>query len=126
MTVDKPIQIAYLASPYSHPSPSVQLSRYRKACQVAANLMRKGIYVYSPIVYGYPLTRYGVPGDWDFWAEYDEAMLRRCDELIVLMLDGWDESKGVQREIEIARKIGIPVKYIRYSDWSDADGDQQS
>lgn len=118
--------IAYLASPYSHPDAHVRRARFWKTCRVAASLMRAGHYVYSPIVYGHPLTRHGVPTDWEFWSTFDADMLCACHELIVLMLDGWRESRGVQREIEIAREIGIPVRYIRYSDWSDADGDQQS
>ena len=32
--------------------------------------------------------------------------------LMVLMLDGWVESVGVQAEIKIAKELGIPVQYI--------------
>ena len=106
--------IAYLASPYSHPSDHIRQYRFDKACEATASLLRQGRYVYSPIVHGHTLTRHGIPSDWAFWADFDEAMLSRCDELIVFMLDGWAESEGVQKEIEVARELGIPVKYLMH------------
>ncbi len=41
----------------------------------------------------------------------DRALLERCDQLVVLMLDGWRESVGVQAEILIASELGIPTRY---------------
>ena len=32
------------------------------------------------------------------------------------MLDGWQQSVGVQAEIAIARELGKPVTYLRLSD----------
>jgi hypothetical protein len=36
-----------------------------------------------------------------------------CDEVAVLMLDGWRESIGVQAEIAIARELCKPVTFLR-------------
>ena len=59
---------------------------------------------------------FGLPPDWSFWARQDEAHLRRCNQVLVLPVDGWKESQGVQAEIEIAKWLGIPVSYVQERD----------
>ena len=56
---------------------------------------------------------YGVPLDWGFWQRHDHRHLEACDEVVVLMLDGWRESVGVQAEIAIARELGKPVTFLK-------------
>ena len=102
----------YLASPYSHPDPAVRQRRFEGACQATATMIRDGKPVFCPVVHSHPLTRYGLPGDWDFWQRYDRAHLERCDAFAVLALDGWRESKGVQAKAAIARELGMPVRLI--------------
>ena len=102
----------YLASPYTHPDLAVRQRRFDAACGATARMVREGRFVFSPVVHSHPLTRYGLPGDWDFWQRYDRAHLERCDEIVVLALDGWRESKGVQAEVAIARELGMPVRMI--------------
>jgi nucleoside 2-deoxyribosyltransferase len=102
----------YLASPYSHPDPAVREQRFRAACQAAVALLHAGRVVFSPIAHSHPLAQHGLPGNWHFWERYDRAFLERCDEVLVLMLDGWEESVGVQAEIRIARELGKPVGYL--------------
>jgi len=58
------------------------------------------------------LVEHGLPTDWAFWQHVDREHLERCDEMVVLMLDGWEESAGVQAEIRIARELGKPVRYL--------------
>ena len=43
---------------------------------------------------------------------FDREHLERSDEAVVLVLDGWQESRGVQAEIRIARELGKPVRYL--------------
>ena len=75
--------------------------------------MAAGVYVFSPISHTHPIAEAGsLPTGWEFWEAYDNIMLSRCTKLIVLMLDGWKESKGVAAEIKIAEKLGIPIVYI--------------
>jgi nucleoside 2-deoxyribosyltransferase len=102
----------YLASPYSHPDPSVRERRFRAACRAAVALLHAGRVVFSPIAHSHPLAQHGLPGSWQFWERYDRAFLERCEEVVVLMLDGWQESVGVQAEIRIARELGKPVRYL--------------
>jgi hypothetical protein len=58
------------------------------------------------------MCAYGLPTDWQFWEPFDRHQLERCDEVVVLTLDDWRESVGVQAEIRIAAEYGIPVRYV--------------
>ena len=104
--------LVYLASPYSHSNPEVQEERFQAVCAQAAEMMRNGIFVFSPVSHSHPIAAYGLPGDWAYWQTYDSLMLSRCDKLVVLCLPGWKESVGVQAEIRIAQELGLPVSYI--------------
>ncbi len=105
-------ELVYLASPYSDPDPVVRQARYDAACRAAAWLIRQGHLVFSPIAHTHGISRYGLPGDWKFWERHDRRMLQCCDRLVVLTLDGWRQSRGVQAEVAIARKLGKPVGYL--------------
>jgi len=102
----------YLASPYSHADPAVREARYRAACRATAALLRAGLVVFSPIVHSHPLVAFDLPTGWDFWEPIDRAYLARCDEVVVLTLDGWQQSTGVRAEIALARGLGKPVRFL--------------
>lgn len=107
-----PKPLLYLASPYSHSDPAVRQARFDAVCRAAAELIRQGKIVFSPIAHGHPLCAYGMPPDWQFWQQQDRRFLELCDEVAVLMLDGWRASAGVQAEIAIARELGKPVSFL--------------
>ncbi len=102
----------YLASPYSHPDINVREERFCAACQAAAHLMWEGHLVFSPVAHTHPIAEFGLPTEWSFWERQDRALLERCDDVIVLTLDGWDESVGVLAEVQIAKELGKPVRYL--------------
>jgi nucleoside 2-deoxyribosyltransferase len=103
----------YLASPYSHDDPAVRLQRFEAACRAAAILLRNGVLVFSPIAHTHPIALAGdLPLDWAFWQRFDREMIAACDEVIVLCLDGWASSRGVQAELAIAEEFGIPVSKV--------------
>ena len=105
-------RLIYLASPYSHESEAIKEKRFELVCEYAAGLMKQGLFVYSPIAHTHPISRYGLPGDWDFWESYDTLMISKCDEIKVLQIPGWQESKGVQAEIQLAKELNKPISYI--------------
>lgn len=109
-------KVFYLATPYTHLDPSVKKHRADVAMKAAVDLLRHGVYVFSPIAYNAPMEQHDLPSDWEFWEDYDKAFVRRCDALLVLKMDGWDRSVGVQAEIDYAREISMPVFYITEED----------
>ena len=100
----------YLANPYSHPKVMIREQRFRAACVAAAQLLASGLTVFSPIVHGHPLVCHGLPTEWPFWERFNRDHLWRCDEVVVLTLDGRRESVGVTAEIEMAGELGKPVR----------------
>lgn len=105
--------LIYLASPYSHQSQGVMQDRFERVCRVAARLMGEGVHLYSPIAHTHPIAVQGsLPRGWEFWEQYDRKLLAACQELWIVTLDGWKESKGVAAELKIAAEMGLPVKYI--------------
>lgn len=104
----------YLASPYTHDDPAIREARFEAACHAAGQLMMvTGDNVFSAIAHTHPIaTRCDLSLGWAYWKSFDLKMLEACDELVVLMLDGWRESKGVTAEIAFANEMGIPVNYM--------------
>lgn len=93
----------YLASPYSDKLRSVRFGRYALASQCTANLYKKGITVFSPIVHCHSLAiRHDFPTDNEFWKKHNRNMLNAAEALYVLRIEGWDTSKGVLDELKYA------------------------
>jgi hypothetical protein len=105
-------KLYYLASPYSHEDQNVMKTRFDLVTKASAELMSLGIFVYSPITHSHPMSEYGLPTTWDFWKEYDELFLSKCDALLVLKLDGWERSTGVTAEIDYAKLHEIEITYL--------------
>ena len=105
--------LIYLASSYGHRDPAVMQDRYGLVCQAAADMVAEGQMAISPIAYGHTLLGYReMPGDWTFWESFCISLLAKCERIVVLQMDGWQESRGVQAEIRYAEAHGIPVDYI--------------
>lgn len=105
--------LAYLASPYSHPSAEVRRWRFEAACLAVADFMRRGVAVFSPVVYSHSTAEIAsLPLDWESWKDFDTRFLALCDSLLVLTLPGWRDSRGVSEEIRLARESGKPVQFV--------------
>ena len=104
--------IVYLAAPYTHSDPTVREARYESACRAAAELTRQGKTLIAPTVFGHHVCRYGLPIHWNFWQHRDLQLLGLCDEVVVLEIEGWQRSIGVQAEIVAARAMGKPVTFM--------------
>jgi Domain of unknown function (DUF1937) len=103
----------YLSSPYSHPDAEVREKRFQDIARIAGSFLAAGVNVFSPIAHSHPLQKYAnLPATWEFWNPIDLEHLKRCDKMIVVMMDGWRESVGVKGEIELATDLGMPIEYI--------------
>lgn len=101
----------YLASPYSHPDPLIQRTRFLIAEQFVAHTLKKeNLLIFSPIVYCHKLAvDNGLPTDANFYLHFNMNVLRRSEAMYLLKLKGWEESKGVTLEINLAKMLLIPV-----------------
>lgn len=103
----------YLACPYSHKDANVREFRFMKANRAAAKLIGEGKFVYSPISHTHSIALEGaMPLDWAYWQSLDEFYIGICDEVVVLKIPGWQESRGIKCEIAIAEALDKPVSYM--------------
>lgn len=105
----------YLAAPYSHHCHVKRVERFNAINKRAAELMAAGHVVFSPISHSHPIAEHIAPEllmDHEFWMKMDIPFVDWADELWVLQLDGWKESKGVQKEIDIATYLGKTITYL--------------
>jgi hypothetical protein len=100
----------YLATPYTHPDPAMQQRRFELVTAAAAFLCEQGHAVYSPITHGHPI------GDaaseeihLDVWKVCERLIMPVCSQLAVLLTWGWEESKGVNREMKLATENDKPI-----------------
>ncbi|HWE75560.1 MAG TPA: DUF1937 family protein [Stellaceae bacterium] len=108
--------IIYLASPYTDTDPAVRLNRFNAATKAAARLIKEGRIVYSPITMTHPLdlvlAENGATLGSDYWVAFDEAFMECCTEIVILRIDGWEQSKGIAREREFFQKKGRLESFI--------------
>ena len=103
----------YLATPYSHTDAEVMERRFVRACEIAGRLMAAGEIVFCPIAHTHPIAVHcELPRGWDYWQRYDREMIARASKVVVVKMDGWQESRGIAGEIAIAGELGIPVEFI--------------
>jgi hypothetical protein len=104
----------YLSNPYTG-SPSEMRERAQAAAQAVATLLRNGVHAWSPIVHNHAMMAFS-----DFSLEerrelllpYDFSLLRAAKGMIVLQLEGWEDSYGVTKEIELCKELGKPVAFL--------------
>lgn len=107
----------YLCSPYSHSDPEVVKERYEKTVKYVNSLLIDGRSVISPVVYGHNIVEIcGSPSDWGYWEEFCTDMIARCDEVLILPLDGWQDSVGIKGEMELAEQFKKQVTVINSED----------
>lgn len=115
--------LIYLASPYASGLDTslmdrfdiaqTKRNRFEAAIKATRELTHLGYNVYSPIVHNHPLVKdEPTMQNWPFWEWRDLSMLKRCDELYVLTLEGWQDSVGVTAEITFATSKHLPVWFI--------------
>lgn len=100
----------YLASPYTHEDPKVREIRYNIVSRKTAELACAGLHVFSPIVNSHPLAeKYDLPKNFDFWEDFDKEMILLAEFVLVLKIDGWEDSEGITSELAFCKEQGVPV-----------------
>ncbi len=88
----------------------------RVASTVTADLIKRGFVCLSPITHGHQMTVVGGidPFDGDLWQRIDKAFVDNAAACIVVKMEGWEESRGVQHEIREFTKAGKPIVYLEH------------
>lgn len=103
----------YLGQPFKHKNVQIEEARYNLALDVTADLMQRGIFIYSPIVNSYNQNLlFNESQDFSFWRPFDFHMMSKADELWVMKIEGWRESAGLTAEIDFAKAMGISIDSI--------------
>ena len=84
------------------------IQNLNRMIRCAVKIRRLGYDVYVP---GIDILMGLIAGNYEYEDYFDnsQAFLRRAD--LVIVVPGWETSKGTKREIELAHKLGIPVKF---------------
>lgn len=104
----------YLASPYTSEDILVREVRFLEVVRAAAYVINKlRINAFAAIAFSHSLAvRYTMPCEWEFWADYDQAMISHAVELWVVAIPGFTNSMGVQTELKIAHRLGKQVRWL--------------
>lgn len=109
-------KVIYVGGPYTHAEHEIRRQRFEALTKVAADFVRQGHIVYSPISHTHPIDLHLVRGDVhlssDFWCDFDETFMSVCTEMVVVKLPGWELSNGVKREVAYFEARGLPVSFI--------------
>lgn len=122
----------YIASLYSNGLGKLDCPYQKKALlQKRVDYTRKRVHefliqgyrVFSPISHCYEIANeYGLPQEYEWWQEQDRHFVGLSDEVWVLSMEdtygGFTQSIGMQDEIEYAKELGIPVKFIKCEDYA--------
>ncbi len=92
--------LIYLASPYSKYPYGID-EAFHDICLVTGRLIMKGLNVFSPIAHTHPIAKScnADPFDYKLWQPSDDAVLDRCDAMLVVKMSGWELSTGVEYEM---------------------------
>lgn len=99
----------YVASPYRKYAAGMELAA-KHAAQLCAQLVDRGVEVYSPIVLSHEYARYtSIPPDDERWLIIGRPILAAARGIIVLKMPGWDLSEGIAGEMRWFKDRGRPI-----------------
>lgn len=110
--------ISFLSSPYSNDDAAVINERVYLTAKATAILLRRGEFIFSPILHGHAIVEResDVPGDWKFWQAYCKKFIDVSDKVFVLIIEGWDKSIGIGQELLHAQLQKKKIIYITFND----------
>lgn len=95
----------YIAGPYTAGTDAEVMSNVRAAISMADTLRSAGFQVYVPHLSHFWHIRLG--REYEDWLDQGFFWLGKCN--VVLLLPGWENSKGAKLEYERARSLSMPI-----------------
>lgn len=103
----------FIISPYRDDNITVESGRAMDADLYVGELAQNGVVAYSTISAMHHLLGIcDLPSDWEFWKTHCSKMIACAKEVHVLKLDGWETSEGVAGELDLAKILNKPIKFI--------------
>ena len=103
----------YIASPFRTHDEKVEESRVEAAEKYVAALIEMSLIPFSAVVYAAALIKkHELTSDLGYWKKFLYEFLKSANEVHVLKIAGWEDSEGIDWEIEMARELDISVVYI--------------
>lgn len=106
MNEPKYIDLVYVAGPYSAPTKAGRAANIKAAWLVGCQVATLGVY---PVVPHMNTAHMDDLQDWQWWIDATLELMLRCNA--VLMMEGWEKSRGARGEEAAAKRFGIPVFY---------------
>ncbi|MBT4879961.1 MAG: DUF1937 family protein [Alphaproteobacteria bacterium] len=102
----------YLSHPYNG-TDSEKESRVSAAKSACIHMLENNIHVFSPILHNHTIiASFGTLSLEDrrrMFLSFDFSLLSASAAMILLKLDGWKNSYGVQKEVEFCEEQQIPI-----------------
>ncbi len=108
-------RIAYVAIPYTKLDGLTKTISAERSSKYSATLMENEILAYSPITLGHEMCAHSfvlTELESEAWQNWCKQLFSICNELHVICFKGWQESTGVQAEIEWAKELNMPIYLI--------------
>jgi hypothetical protein len=104
----------YLATTYTiHKTGKEQANL--DASKMSAFLQDNDIFVFSPVAHFHDMHGFSKNGDdYEFWMKYCFKFVSLSKGVIVCTMPGWEQSKGIAREVKLALELGLPAIYTDF------------
>lgn len=106
-------RLVYVATPYTKYHLGIDKA-WEHACAVSGALIEQGIKIFSPIAHSHAICKFGgvEPLDHGIWLEIDGPMMDAADAIVIVKLDGFDDSYGVDYEKDVFLAADKPIFYL--------------
>ena len=71
-----------------------------------------GFEVVNPVTIGEEILKQNPSATWEDFMQEDLKALRTCTHIV--LLEGWEESKGAKMEKAEAEKMGLEIMYLKF------------
>lgn len=110
------LRMIYLATPYTHRRPEIQTARVEACIRAVDHFLKKGVYLYAPVVTPEAVSKLGHTVDWDEWMNYAIMTIQRFDRFMIFELPGHEASRGLAWERDYIAKNKYEVQTLAWKD----------